>query len=105
MTYLDGYEKSNKPVDTATSFTTGTELDGSYADSLALIAKLGDDETVRSCFARNLFRFASAQSQTAMEESFLSTWRTLPAELHGNLVEAMIAYVKSPMFAFRRNTP
>jgi hypothetical protein len=102
-TYLDGYEKSGKPVDTATSVVTGTVLDGSYADSLAVIAKLGDQEMVRSCFARNLFRFASAQSQPDMEAVFAKAWNALPADAHGSLFEALIAYVRSPMFVFRRN--
>ncbi|HEY3594130.1 MAG TPA: DUF1592 domain-containing protein, partial [Polyangiaceae bacterium] len=101
--YSDGYEKSGKPVDTATAVETGTALDGNYADSNALIAQLGSQEMVRSCFARNLFRFASAQSVADMEAEFVKTWNALPADKHGSLVEALVAYVRSPMFIFRRN--
>jgi hypothetical protein len=104
-TYSDNYEKSGKPVDSSTTVTTGTALDGNYADSLGLIAKLGDQEMVRACFAKNLFRFASAQNQADMESAFLRTWNALPDDRRGSLVEALVAYVRSPMFVYRRNEP
>jgi len=102
-TYFDGYEKSGKPVDTGTTVTTGTSLDGNYADSLGLVAGLADQELVRACFARNLFRFASAQNQTNPEGAFLRTWQALPDDRRDNLVDALLAYVRSPLFIYRRN--
>ena len=96
---------NNKNVNTATDLEAGTDIDGKFANSLELVSKLGETESVRECFSRNLFRFASAQNLAGVEEVFVNTWNALPADAHGNLTEALVAYAKSPLFVERKVQP
>ena len=82
-----------------------TTDNGKPVDSAALAEALSTSEAVRSCFARQLFR-AGAGAQPAdsaeSEEAFLEAWSAVPAAAQGNIVETLIAYVKSSLFSHRR---
>jgi hypothetical protein len=93
--------EAGKPVDSATNVTTGLDIDGPIAGAAELASKLANSETARSCFARQMFRFASAQNSEATEESFLKFWEKAPKDTQDNLRELLIAYVKSDMFVKR----
>jgi len=83
---------------------TLADYDGSYADSNALATALSESTVVRECMARFMFRAAAATGDSAAtpgEAEFIDFWRSLPAAAQGNLVETLIAYVKSPGFALR----
>jgi hypothetical protein len=102
----DGKTKENgKDVDSSVTVATGLDFDGSYADSNQLAAALSQSEAVRACFARFMFRAASATSDAVVkpsEDAFVEAWRAIPAAAQGNILETLVAYVKSPSFAARR---
>src|SRR5450432_129201 len=94
------------PVDTATVVATGADFDGNYADSDALAAALATSADVRTCVARQLFRASAGRSDgsiVASENAFIDVWRGQPAALQGNLVETLVAYVRSAGFTRRRS--
>jgi hypothetical protein len=108
--HFDGMGKlrateNNQPVNSATTVALRDDLDGAYADSNALAAALAASPTVQACMARQLFRGSAGRSDDSIipsEDSFVQIWQQLPAAQQGNLVETVIAYVKSPLFAQRR---
>lgn len=93
------------PIDSAVTVAMGTDFDGTYPDSNALALTLSTSPTVRSCFARNVFRASvgrSGKEAAESEASFLKVWEKLPEGEQGKLVETLIAYVKSDLFSHRR---
>ncbi len=89
-------------VDVDSSGTlVGTDVDGSFGNAAEMVARLAGSAQVRGCFARNVLRFAAAQSSTTMEEAFLSLWQKLPAEKQGNLIEVLVAFARSDLFKKR----
>ena len=102
--------ENNQPVITATTLgdkpdEQKTDFDGSYADSDALAMALASSPQVRTCMARQLFRSSAGRSDsqaTAPEQAFVDVWNQLPADKQGNIVETMVAYVRSPAFTQRR---
>lgn len=103
----DGTDASGQPnpVDSSTVVASGTDFDGSYPDSASLAAALAASPTVRTCAARHLFRASAGQSDDAIkpsEESFVQIWRQLPDDSQGNVIETLVAYVRSSLFALRR---
>jgi hypothetical protein len=44
----------------------------------------------------------SDNSVAAVESAFVGAWRALPASQQGNILETVVAYVKSPLFSERR---
>ncbi|HEY5090745.1 MAG TPA: DUF1592 domain-containing protein, partial [Polyangia bacterium] len=103
---IGGYEYL--PIDTATTIaSTGTDIDGSYADSNALGTALAGSASVASCLATQLFRASTGRSdstgaRTDGETAFQSFWQQLPAASRGNIAEILIAYIRSPLFVQRR---
>ncbi|MDC0681580.1 DUF1592 domain-containing protein [Sorangium atrum] len=99
-------EKDNgTDVDSAVTVAISADFDGAYADSNALAQALSTSPTVRSCFARNVFRASVGRSGKAAaesEESFLKAWQAVPEAEQGKLVETLITYVKSSLFSHRR---
>ena len=94
-----------KPVDTSVVLATGSDLDGSYADSSELLAVLARSDSVKACLARQIFRSSAARSNEsviAAENEFVKTWNALPVEQQDRLSEVVVAYVKSPSFIERR---
>lgn len=93
------------PVDSAVTVAIGTDLDGPYADSNELARALSESEAVRECFARFMFRAASATGDAAAtpgEEEFIEFWRASPEAAEGSIVETLVAYAASPSFGLRR---
>jgi len=96
--------ENGQAVDSSVVVSVDADYDGPYADSNALAAALATSTPVRECLARYLFRAAAATGDSAAtpgEAEFLDFWRTLPAAAQGNIVETLIAYVKSPTFIVR----
>jgi len=95
----------NQPIDSATSVKVGLDFDGDYADSNALAAVFAKSDTVRECFTRLMYRAAAATGDDAAtpgEAEFVQFWHALPVAAQGNIVETLIAYVKSPNFGRRQ---
>jgi hypothetical protein len=93
------------PVDSSTVIASSTDFDGSYPDSGALALALSQSPSVRACAARHLFRGSAGRSDdsaTPSEDSFVQIWQQLPADQQGNIVETIVAYVRSSLFAQRR---
>jgi hypothetical protein len=99
------YEDSHKPVNSATDFAGGSFLDGHYADSNDVIARLAASNEVSACFAKQLYHFASAQSFEGMDDVMAGAWKALPAAQQGSLTETLVAYAKSPIFTTRKVQP
>ncbi len=92
-------------VDSTAMVAVGADFDGAYADSNELAVALAASPTVRSCFARHMFRASSGTSGTAAkasEDAFVEFWASQPLAEQGNIAETLIAYVKSTLFAQRR---
>ncbi|MFO0547750.1 MAG: DUF1592 domain-containing protein [Polyangiaceae bacterium] len=79
----------------------GTDVDGPFANVGELVDRLADSDEVKQCFARNILRFSAARTSPELEDSFLARWAELPAPAQTNLVEAIVAFVRSDMFAQR----
>jgi hypothetical protein len=93
------------PVDTKVTLAAGTDFDGTYANSAELVSALAQSESVKACLARQIFRSTAARSDASVagaEDAFVETWKQLPAEQQGRLVDVLIAFVRSPMFVQRR---
>lgn len=92
-------------VDSSVTISAGADFDGTYADSNALAEALASSAQVRTCFARHMFRASAGRSDDsvgASEDAFIAAWGAMTPELQGNVIETLVAYVKSPQFQFRR---
>lgn len=97
-------EDNGHPVDSAVELEIGSDFDGAYADSNELAAAMAESATVRECFARQLFRAATGFSiaeVSASEKSYLGAWES-SAAVEGDVIEAVVALVRSPLFSHRR---
>ena len=96
------------PINTATSVSgTLTDLDASFADSNALATALAASPTVGACAPVQLFRGSTGRSDatgafTDSETAFQNVWSQLSPDKQGNIVEILVAYIRSPLFAQRR---
>ncbi len=96
---------SGLPVDTSVEVALGLDIDGTYANSSELVSALAGSATVKSCFAANMFRGSagiSGDAVKASEDGFVTFWQSLPEAAQGNIVETLVAYAKSSLFAQRR---
>ena len=98
-------EENEQPVDSSTTIDALAELSGSYPSSAELATSLAGTQAVKSCFATHLFRFAAARDEKTAQETFVKIWSELPGAQQDSVIEAMLAYVKSPLFAHRRGMP
>ncbi|UJR83274.1 DUF1592 domain-containing protein [Sandaracinus amylolyticus] len=97
-------EENGTPVDSSGELV-GTDVNGPFADGGELVAMLAESPQAHACFARNLFRFASARSSQPLEASFLDAWGRMPDERRSSLVEIWIELVRSELFVQRRAVP
>ncbi len=101
-------------VDSHAVLGAGTWLDGDYADSDALVARLSESQEVRECFARHVFRGSIGRSDAdvkAAEDEFVRYWKELweaeDAALksdslqQGNLKRVLLSLVQNPLFSQR----
>jgi hypothetical protein len=97
--------ENGRPVDTGVTVDTGSDFDGSYANSTELVVAFAESDAVKSCLARQIFRSSAARSDAsvaAAESAFVETWRALPAAERDSLTDILVAYVKKPSFVERR---
>jgi hypothetical protein len=107
--HLDGMGRlraldNEKPVD-ASVVVTGTDFDGSYADSNELVQALAQSAQVRECFARHAFRALAGRSSEDVrpsEDHFVSYFAQTPDAVDANIVSTLGAYIVSPSFPYRR---
>ncbi|HEU5075172.1 MAG TPA: DUF1588 domain-containing protein [Polyangiaceae bacterium] len=98
-------DENGRAIDSSTEISMGSDFDGTYADSNQLAEALANSPTVRSCFARHIFRATVARSDdsvSAAEDAFIQELEAMPAEQQGNVMDTLIAYVSGPLFTHRR---
>jgi hypothetical protein len=104
---MGGYrEQENGHQVDSTVAVTVDGFDGSYADSNQLAGAFARSALVRECFARFMFRAATATGDSAAtpgEQEFVDVWRTIPAAAQGGIIETLIAYVRRPSFGVRES--
>ena len=91
-----------KPVDAASTLMGTKASDGPVKNALDLVRKLSTAEEVRSCFARNMFRYAFGRGegdrdQATLAEGLAALGRT------GRIPDLMVAIATAP--AFRNRIP
>jgi hypothetical protein len=96
-------QDNGAPVDTSARFSEAGET-RSFANSIELSHWLASNPDSHQCFARHAFRYFTAQSNPALDAEFLKLLSTLPAAKRESLVELVVAYVRSDLFA-RRGAP
>jgi hypothetical protein len=106
---LDGMGKARtmengRPIDSSTMVKGGFSFDGSYADSAALAMQLASSSELQTCFARHLFRTASARNTAGegAETAFLASVAALPASAAGKFADVLTAFIASDLFVARR---
>ena len=93
--------ENGKPVD-ASGELSGSDVDGAYENAAGLVARLASSEQVHRCFAKNFFRFASAQTSEDTEARYLEAWASMPTDTRGRIAELIVEYIRSDMFMKRR---
>jgi hypothetical protein len=99
--------ENNMPVDTRVTIDVGSDIDGTYADSIELGAALAQSTSVKTCLARQIFHSAAGRSDASIagvENAFVELWKQLPAAQQTRLADVLVAYVRSPQFV-QRSTP
>jgi hypothetical protein len=89
---------------------TGTDFDGSYPDSNALVKAMSTSAQVRECFARHIFRALAATSADAVkpsEDDFVKYWSSTLSQTGSapddmDFTDVFMAYLTSPAFIYRR---
>jgi hypothetical protein len=76
-----------------------------FADSRELSRWLAGEPAVSECFARQAFRYFGADTEPGPERAFVELVRGLPRERAGDLVEEVVAFVKSDSFVKREVRP
>ncbi|HVR19612.1 MAG TPA: DUF1592 domain-containing protein [Polyangiaceae bacterium] len=83
---------------------TQARVDGKtvrLGNSVELSRILAQSPNVKECFARQAFRYFSAQHDAGVERSYLELRDALSDERSGNLVEELVVYVASELFVKR----
>ncbi len=93
-------QDNNQAVDASGQIVLDGETHA-FQDNVELSAALASSQQVTECFARNLHRFASAQTDDSVEERFLSFWRSLPAGARGKPSDVLAAWAASDTFVQR----
>jgi hypothetical protein len=97
--------ENGQKIDSTTTISLGSDFDGSYPDSNALAMALAQSPGVRSCVARQVFRASVGRSDDTVhgaEDGFVTIWQGSAAADQDKIVEMLVSYVRSPLFAQRR---
>lgn len=90
-----------RPVDTSGVLELGKDVDGAFASGSELLAKLGDSQAVRACFAEKYLDFAVARMVT--HEADACSVRKLAESFgpSGDLEQLIVAVAGSDAFRMR----
>lgn len=97
------------PVDSSV-VVSGTDFDGSYPDSNALVSAMAQSSQVRECFARHVYRALAATSDPAArasEDDFVKYWDTTLTRSGDQVTDVYVigtlgAFLSNPSFNYRR---
>lgn len=92
--------ENGQPIDSVTQTTFGDER-VRFENSADLSRFLARNPDVSQCFARQAFRYFSAQHDRSVERSYVELRDALAGERRGNLVEEVVHYAKSDLFVRR----
>ncbi len=92
--------ENGKPIDTSSNLTV-SDAAGPFTTPTELLTKLSTSSDVQHCFARNLFRFATTQTNTAGETAFLAKVDTLETNKRGDPLSLLTAFAGSDLFITR----
>jgi len=95
--------ESGQPIDSSGDITLGDKT-LSLSDSVDLSRALASSEDVRACAARQVVRFAGAQSAPDVEFAFSDSVSHLPLERRASVLGLFLEFVKSDWFS-TRNSP
>jgi hypothetical protein len=94
---MDGGKAVESQVD-----LTDTKIDGSYANAVALGAKLGGAPDVQACVAKQWLRFALGREDGADDRPSLDNAIKGFQDSSGNLPELLLGVVRSDAFRHQR---
>jgi hypothetical protein len=90
--------ENGSPID-STGTVTGTKtINAAYANASSFLKSLGSSAEAQTCFARNVFRFGSAQSDPNTESNMLGVLMQNPQT---SMLEILVAFAKSQLFTQR----
>jgi hypothetical protein len=92
--------ENGQAIDSATQTALGKKP-VRLRNSADLSRFLAESPDVKACFARQAFRYFSAQHDPGVEKSYLALRDALAKEVRGNLVEELVLYVASDFFVKR----
>ncbi len=93
-------EDSGRPVNTHAELPLqGERL--TFDGAAQLSTWLANNPKTSDCFARQAFRYFSAQHDPEVEAAFMQVVRELPADKRGSLIEILVAYAASDLFVYR----
>lgn len=95
--------ENGKPIQTDSILDSlGEAIDGPVMDSAELAMRLGTAPEVHDCFARNLFRFATAQSNDGTDDAFADAVAKLSPADRANIKTLILSYISDKQFPLRK---
>jgi len=95
--------ENGKPIQTASILDgLGESIDGPLADSSELAVRLGSAPEVQDCFARNLFRFETAQSIDGSDDAFADAIAKRSPTDRANIKTLLLSYITDKKFILRK---
>ena len=88
------------PVDASGEVANTQDANGKFTGVVELANLLAQSQQAQACFARQLFRFGSAQSADGTEQEFFNE---MPKPIPASYQDILIAYVRTAMFGKRVN--
>jgi hypothetical protein len=93
--------ESGLPIDDSGTINAGGSVTGDFSDGQAMLARLAGSTDAVKCFDLFFFRFASAQNSPSTEAAFTNFLALQPLSRQSRLVDLLVAFVKSDLFATR----
>jgi len=87
-------------VDGSGEVANTQDANGKFTGVVELAHLLAQSKQAQSCFARELFRFGSAQNGDATEQEFFNQ---MPNPIPASFQDIMVAYIRTAMFGKRVN--
>jgi hypothetical protein len=91
-------KENGYPIDSTGTVTGTIATNGAFSNAPQFAKALGASTEGQTCFSRNIFRFASAQSDPDTESNMLGILAKNPQT---SALEIIVAYAKSNLFAQR----
>jgi hypothetical protein len=93
-------QENGKTIDTTAELRMG-DMSGPVANSTELVEKLSKSLDVQRCFAKNMYRFATSQTNAAGETAFLAHVDGLDPSVRGDPLQLLLTFVGTDLFVTR----